>query len=95
MVSTVDEECVSIYINAFNAVPFIITLWELGHPQQLIPIQTNNSTAYGIMNTIQSQMEGDKPLCPIYLYEEGKSPNSLQGCVEILKLAKTPDARHK
>ena len=35
-----------------------------------------------------------KLLRPIYLYKEGKSPNSLQGCVEILKRAKTPKAKH-
>ena len=27
---------------------------------------------------------------PIYLYEEGKSPNSMQGCVEILRSAHAP-----
>ena len=34
-----------------------------------------------------------KKLRPIYVYEEGKSPSSMQGCVEILKLAHAP--RHK
>ena len=32
-------------------------------------------------------------LRPIYVYEEGKIPSSMQGCVEILKLAHAP--RHK
>ena len=30
----------------------------------------------------------------IYLYEEGKSPNSLQGCVKVLKRSETPKAKH-
>ena len=51
MPSVADAECGSLYINASDAVPFI-TLWELGHPQRPVPIQTNNSTAYGIMNKI-------------------------------------------
>ena len=50
MSSVPDAECGSLYINASNAVLFIITLWELGHTQQPVPIQTDNSTAYGIMN---------------------------------------------
>ena len=50
MSSAADAECGSLYINASDAVSFIITLWELGHPQKPVPIQTDNSTAYGIMN---------------------------------------------
>ena len=33
-------------------------------------------------------------LRPFYLYEEEKSPNSLQECIEILKRAKAPKAKH-
>lgn len=52
MASAADAECGSLYINASDAVSFIITLCELGHPQLPVPIQTDNSTAYGIMNNI-------------------------------------------
>ena len=50
MLSAANVEYGSLYINASDAVLFIITLWELGHPQQPVLIQTDNSTAYGIMN---------------------------------------------
>lgn len=52
MLSAADAECGSLYINTLNVVPFIITIWELGHPQQPVSILTDNSTAYGIMNKI-------------------------------------------
>ena len=38
------------YINAQEAVPLLITLEELGHKQQPVPLKTDNSTAEGIMN---------------------------------------------
>ena len=37
-------------MNAQEAILFITTLEELGHKQQPIPLQTDNSTANGIMN---------------------------------------------
>ena len=40
----------SLFLNAQDAIPLIITLEELGHKQEAIPLKTDNSTADGILN---------------------------------------------
>jgi hypothetical protein len=46
----------TLYINACEAVPQRQLLEEMGHPQPPTPIQTNNSTALGVVNSnIQPQ----------------------------------------
>jgi hypothetical protein len=40
----------ALYINATTAVPMRKTLEELGHPQPPTPMQTDNSTAFGVLN---------------------------------------------
>ena len=50
MSSAADAECGSLYINASDAVHFIIILWGLEHQHRPVPIKTDNSTADGIMN---------------------------------------------
>jgi hypothetical protein len=41
----------ALYINARKAVPQCQLLKEMGHPRPPIPIQTNNSTALGVINS--------------------------------------------
>jgi len=54
MSSAAEAELGALYINAREAVPMRVTLWEMGHPQPPTPIQTDNTTALGvIMNNIQ------------------------------------------
>ena len=54
MSSAAEAELGALYINAREAVPMRCTLWEMGHPQPPTPIQTDNTTALGvIMRNIQ------------------------------------------
>jgi hypothetical protein len=56
MSSAVEAELGALYINAHEAVPQQITLAEMGHKQPQTPMQTNNTTAIGVINNnIQSQ----------------------------------------
>jgi hypothetical protein len=50
MSSAVEAELGALFINAKIAVPMRKTLEELGHPQPQTPVQTDNSTAYGVIN---------------------------------------------
>jgi hypothetical protein len=50
MSSAAEAELGALFINAKTAVPMRRTLEELGHPQPQTPIQTDNSTAYGVIN---------------------------------------------
>ena len=53
MLSTAEAELGALYINTKFAVPIRHVLTELGHPQPPTPIQTDNSTAFGVvMNKI-------------------------------------------
>ena len=53
MSSAAEAELGALFINAKLAVPIRTTLVELGHVQPSTPIQTDNSTAYGVLtNTI-------------------------------------------
>jgi hypothetical protein len=54
MSSAAEAELGALFINAKTAVPMRKALEELGHPQPPTPIQTDNSTAYGVItNKIQ------------------------------------------
>ncbi len=50
MSSAAEAELAALYINACKAVYIQQILTELGHPQPQNPIQTDNSTAVGIVN---------------------------------------------
>jgi hypothetical protein len=50
MSSATEAEIGSIFSNAKEASPLRVMLEEMGHHQPPIPIQTDNSTAYGILN---------------------------------------------
>ena len=43
------------YLNKQEAVPLIVTLTELGHPQPATPLVTDNQTAKGIANNSVKQ----------------------------------------
>jgi hypothetical protein len=56
MSSAAEAELGALYINARKAVPQRQLLEEMGHPQPPTPIQTDNSTALGVINSnIQPQ----------------------------------------
>jgi hypothetical protein len=50
MSSAAEAELGGLFINAKTAVPIRKTLEELGHPQPPTPVQTDNSTACGVVN---------------------------------------------
>ena len=50
MSSAAEAKLGALFINAKTSVPTRMTLLELGHPQPRTPIQTDNSTAYGLIN---------------------------------------------
>ena len=50
MSSAAEAELSALYINACKAVPQCQTLAEMGHKQPPTPMQTNNSTALGVVN---------------------------------------------
>ena len=51
MSSALEAELGGLYINARKAVEERMILEEMGHPQPCTPIQTDNSTADGIINS--------------------------------------------
>jgi hypothetical protein len=51
MSSAAESELGSLYINARKGVEERIILEEMGHPQPATPVQTDNSTAEGIINS--------------------------------------------
>jgi hypothetical protein len=56
MSSTAEAETGALFINGKEAIPLRQTLIELNHPQPPTPIQTDNSTATGIVNkTVKQQ----------------------------------------
>jgi hypothetical protein len=57
MFSAAEAELGALYINAREAIPMRQLLKEMGHKQPKTPIQTNNSTALGVVNNnIQPRM---------------------------------------
>ena len=54
MTSAAEAELGALYINAKKAVPMRITLEEMGHQQPMTSMQTDNTTALGVVtNNIQ------------------------------------------
>jgi hypothetical protein len=51
MSSAAEAELGALYINAREAVPMRNLLHEMGHPQPPTPMQTDNSTALGVVNS--------------------------------------------
>jgi hypothetical protein len=51
MASAAEAEIGALYINSQTADVFRTTLIEIGHPQPPTPVQTDNSTAYSIVNS--------------------------------------------
>ena len=49
MSSAAEAEVGSLFINAQQAIQYIVTLEELGHPQAAVPLLTDNSTAAGFL----------------------------------------------
>ena len=50
MSSAAEAEIGALYINCRAAIPARHTLTEMGHPQPPTPIQTDNTTALGVVN---------------------------------------------
>jgi hypothetical protein len=54
MSSAAEAKLGALYINAREAIPMRLLLKKMGHKQPPTPIQTDNSTAYGVVtNNIQ------------------------------------------
>jgi hypothetical protein len=53
--SVAEAETGSLYHNGQTAIPICIALTELGHPQLLTPLKTDNSTANSFVNTTLCQ----------------------------------------
>ena len=51
MTSAAEAELAGLYINAKEAIYIRLILQQLGHPQPATPIQTDNSTAEGVINS--------------------------------------------
>ncbi len=51
MTSAAEAELAALYINAREAIYIRLILQQLGHPQPATPIQTDNSTAEGVINS--------------------------------------------
>jgi len=51
MSSATEAELGALYINAHKAIPKQQLLHEMGHPQPPTPMQANNSTALGVVNS--------------------------------------------
>ena len=51
MSSVAEAEIGTLYINAQEAIPAMHTLIEMGRPQPKTPIQTDNTTALGVINS--------------------------------------------
>lgn len=50
MSSAAEAKVGSLFINAQQAIQYIVTLEELGHPQAAVPLLTNNSTTAGFLS---------------------------------------------
>ena len=61
MASAAEAELGALFINAQKAVPIRQTLEELGHKQPPTPVQTDNSTAHGVI-TNKIQPKATKPM---------------------------------
>ena len=61
MSSAAEAELGALYINSRKAVPMRHLLNEMGHPQPPTPIQTDNSTALGVVKIAQSSQNEPWP----------------------------------
>ena len=52
MSSAAEAELGALFINAKKSVPIRTTLVEMGHAQPKTPMQTDNYTAHGVINSI-------------------------------------------
>jgi hypothetical protein len=55
VVSAAESEVGACFHNAQSSAPLRVTLTELGHTQPPTPLQTDNSTAFGILNKTINQ----------------------------------------
>ena len=46
-----EAEIATAYVNARKAIPLRIALLEIGHSQQLTPLEIDNDTAFGILTS--------------------------------------------
>ena len=79
MSSAAEAEIGALYMNARQLLPLQVTCKELGHPQPVTPMQTDNNTASGIINgTInQARSKATKP---------GGSTRVVVGALVILQI---------
>jgi hypothetical protein len=56
MSSAAEAEVGALFLNTKEGVPLRTALIEMGHPQQATPIQTDNSTAFGIIHNTVKQV---------------------------------------
>jgi hypothetical protein len=56
MSSAAEAEVGALFVNTKEAVPLRTALTEMGHPQLATPVQTDNSTAYGIVHNTVKQV---------------------------------------
>jgi hypothetical protein len=59
VVSAAESEVGACFHNAQSGAPLRVTLTELGHTQPPTPLQTDNSTAYGIVNNTIKQKRSE------------------------------------
>ena len=55
MSSAAEAELAGLFMNAQHAIPIRLTLEDMGHPQPLAPLRTNNLTAQGILSGVYKQ----------------------------------------
>ena len=70
MLEASKSKCGSTFINCTAAVPLLITLKEIGHPQTPTPVQIDNSTTEGIMNSITQQERSKAMDTPFYWVQD-------------------------
>jgi hypothetical protein len=70
MSSAAEAEIGSIFSNAKEAAPLRVMLEEMGHHQPPTPIQTENSTAYGILNNKLNQKRSKAMDMRFYLVQD-------------------------
>jgi hypothetical protein len=61
MSSAAEAEVGALFVNTKEAVPLRTAIIEMGHPQPATPVQTDNSTAFGIVHNTVKQVRS-KPM---------------------------------
>ena len=77
MSSTLEAELSTMYVNVRKAVEIWMILQEMGHPQPPTPIQTDNSTAGGIINA-RVQLKHTKAMYMLFHWLHNCSANQKQ-----------------